>query len=286
MIKAYEKIRAHKFLNYNDIAEIVDLISNGKVKAIFNANNNAFMAYSELNHAIEIEKNFKKKLLNYSVYFTKKTINSIDLMYSSHFLSDYYNLYIIGLIFHELRHYIQCRNNEIKTNKLVLIKESFIHMSKNYKLYWKNHDIYYLEYDASITSFCQTIKLINTNFDNLNQDAIFEFNREKAGVVCRSYGKKGLSLNVEETKIYDKFDSPICHLKYLSILFDDKKSKKRVFQAIDNLEKESTDQYLRFINGFSVSNNILDFVQDVYFGEIQSKDLIGDIKKLVKQKID
>ena len=188
------------------------------------------------------------------------------------------------MMFHELEHAKQYENIKNKlTPKNRIIKESIKFRYINPKLYLENHDLYYYEYDAVIKALIKTLNFIKVNSNNLNYEAITEFNRIITTIIYHSYGNE--YIDGEKSKIYSKFQSPICYAKYLSNFYNNSKQKKILTANIKKLKIHSNFEYLKLINGLKLSNETLYLLYYISERKIITKNVLAEVKNRDKKKV-
>ena len=153
----------------------------------------------------------------------------------------------------------------------------------NPRLYTKNHDLYYHEYDATIMALIRTLDAIEKNCKGLNKNSIIEFNRIMGAIIYHSYGNKYSSDDV--SKIYDKFTSPISYSRFLSSKFHDEYEKELLLCCIKNLKKEATTEYKKFITGVKISEETIWLLYDIYTKKCSTLNILNEIKQMDKIKV-
>ena len=281
MQQIYNKINSHKYLNKKDIIYIIDVCSDSKIKVKFLNDSNSEAYYNSINNSIAINRNFRVENLNYLINFSKDKFELESSKENSNFLVDLYNLYLLQTLFHELHHAKQIKKP--LTFKTKLVKENYNFIMLNPKLYDSNHDLYYNEYDATIMALLKTLNVIEKNCKDLNQNAIIEFNRLMCAIIYHSYGNKYSSDVV--SKIYDKFSSPIAYSKFLSNKFHNEYEKQILLCCIENLKKESTTEYRKLINGFSLSEKTIWLLYNIYAKNYETLNILNEVKQINKVRV-
>ena len=224
MEQIYKKINNHEYLNNEDIKRIISIESNSKIKALFVDYEAGGKSFHENDSTIRIDKKDNFKTLMCFIDSANLKLRIKNLNNPSSFLVDSYNLYLLFELFHELEHVKQlekCKKNDDSQNEL--IKKTYDYGRRSYDIYNKYHDLFYFEYQAVIIPFIKILDLIDNEFTNLDKRSIIEFNKRIAGIIYHSYGNKSL---YEESKIYNKFCSPICYTKFLSKFWSTPDEKK------------------------------------------------------------
>ena len=285
MIEIYNKINNHQVLDREDIKRFVFIKSLGKDSVEFSKeNNDSYMYYDSLKRKVVVSKNAKSTDLKTIFSYSDIVLKDSEVLKNPFFLVDFYNISLICDLFHELEHAIQFEDiKKILTFKTKLIKDNYIFSGFSPQLYQKNHDLYYFEHDALIKSLIKTLKFIKNNCKNLNEEAILEFNAIMSGVIYHTYGNR---YNYDDVPaIYESFNSPIAYTKFLSDCYHTDKERKILSICINNLEKESVTQYLKLLNGFELSDDVMNLILKVFEKDIRTTDVLEEIKTLDKQKI-
>jgi len=284
MQQIYDKINAHKYLNNDDIAHFISFYSNGKVKVKFLKDVKGEVYYDTISNCIVVDKYYRNKDLKFLVSFSKEKLELERDKHNSTFLVDLYNLYLLQTLFHELHHAEQITKiNKGLTFKTKLVKESYNFLMINPKLYTKNHDLYYHEYDATIMALIRTLDVIEKNYKGLNKNSIIEFNRIISAIIYHSYGNS--YSNGNESKIYDKFKSPIAYSKFLSRLIHTEYENKILLLCIQNLKEQSKTEYMKLINGFKLSEETMRLLYDIWAEEYSTLNILNEVKQIGKIKV-
>ena len=284
MQEIYDKLDNHEYLNTDDFKKIISLYSNDKVKTVFVDENSAipaFTAYELESNSILISKNFKNENLKELTTFFFPYLENAD----PNFLVDLYNLDTLTTLLHELRHAKQISDIKYENNenlKLKLIKENYNSIKTMPKLYEKNHDLYYFEYDAVISSLIQMLKIIN-KCKNLDKNSIIEYNRLMTCIIYHSYGNKYQNDNV--SKIYDKFTSPISYSIFLSKTMKNSKEKEMVKKCIKDILNKSTTEYLKLLYGCDLSYETTLLLYNIAMKNHETFNMLEDVKKIDNQKV-
>ena len=285
MQKIYDKLDNHEYLNTDDFKKIISLYSNDKVKTVFVDENSAipvFTAYEIESNSILISKNFKNENLKELTNLSFPYLENVD----PNFLVDLYNLDTFTTLLHELKHAKQISDIKHENNenlKLKLLIENYNSIKIMPKLYEKNHDLYYFEYDAVISSLIQMLKIIN-KCKNLNKTAIIEYNRLMACIVYHSYGNKYQN-DDKVSKIYDKFTSPISYSIFLSKTMKNSKEKELLKKCIKVILNESTTEYLKLLYGCDLSYETTLLLYNISMKNYETCNVLEDVKKIDNQKI-
>lgn len=284
MKEIYDKLNSHEYLDYNDFRNFIYYYSKGKVKTKFIDMHDDFAYCHSLTNTIFVNKKYKSKEIKHLIRFFKEEFKTIK---EKNFLVDLYNLDTITTLLHELRHAKQF--DEIKkaknhvSPKLNLIIENYILMANMPNLYKKNHDLYYFEYDAVITSLKETLNIIDKCKD-LNKDSIISYNKGMACLLYHSYGYKYQN-NDDVSKIYDKFTSPISYSIFLSRIIKDKRKKEILKNCIKNILNKSTTEYLKLLHGCELSYETELLLYNISMNNYKTCNMLDDVKKIDNQKV-
>lgn len=277
------KINNHEYLNNNDITRFIRIYSDGKTKVYFLDNIYDKLGIAGLGYIPQFSSIIiDKKLNKYHLELLSKIINLDKKQCDLNFLVDLCNIYLLNSLFHELDHAKQFTNTKKRSFKDNIINENIKFIYINPKLYSLNHDLYYHEYDALIKAYIKTLKVINSNCINLDENSIFIFNSIIAKIILHSYGNK--YKNGTESRNYEHFKNPISYTKHLSTLWDKPKERKILSKSIKKLEDKSSTQYIKLLNGLEVSQNVIDILYNIYKKEINVKNIFDEIKKVDKIK--
>lgn len=274
MNQIYHKIRKHEYLNNKDIKNIIKIETNGKIGTIFIDKDNFWATCDFDNSNIKISNKIKTEILEYLIDFSEYQDSDRNL----NFLVDLYNLYLLSILFHEIEHVKQYQNtNKCLSFKNKIIKENLKnYMLKNYNRYEKNYHLYYHEYDALTKSFIKTLYIINNVCNNLNQNAVMEFNRNMAISILHSYTDKYQDEDSFNNR--KKFCSPICYTKFLSRFWNTSNQRKIISVCINDLKKNSKTEYQKLVNGLPLANETLEYIYDVCTNSYNTCDLLEEIK--------
>ena len=284
MEEIYDKLNSHEFLNYNDFRNFIYYYSKGKVKIKFIDMKDEFAYYHNLTNTIFVNKKYRSEEIKHLINFFKEEFKTIK---EKNFLVDLYNLNSLTTLLHELRHAKQF--NEIRkskktvNSKLNLIIENYILMANMPNLYKKNHDLYYFEYDAVITSLKKTLDIIDKCKD-LSKDSIISYNKQMACLLYHSYGYKYPS-NDNVSKIYDKFESPISYSTFLSRIIKDKRKKELLEKCIKDILNKSTTEYLKLLHGCKLSYETTLLLYNISMNNYKTCNMLDDVKKIDNQKV-
>lgn len=282
MQEIYDKINNHKYLNNDDIKNIVNIYTDGKIKTNFCKCEDFPMGVDINTNSINISKKNKLELLKEIIFFSniKSKVKNFDNPSTG--MVDLYNIYLLFMLLHELEHVKQLNNGELYDfTENIIIKETFKYSQKDYITYLRNHDLYYYEYKAVINSFIEILDIIENKCNKLSKKAIIEFNKMVASIIYHSYGNQGPKENL---KLYDKFCSPICYTKFLTKLYGTPNEKLITSICIEDLKRNSKTQYQKLVNGLPLLDETSKYILGVARGEYITSNFIDDIKK-EKQKI-
>ena len=269
MEEIYDKLNSHEFLNYNDFRNFIYYYSKGKVKIKFIDMKDEFAYYHNSTNTIFVNKKYRSEEIKHLINFFKEEFKTITTL------------------LHELRHAKQF--NEIRkskktvNSKLNLIIENYILMANMPNLYKKNHDLYYFEYDAVITSLRKTLDIIDKCKD-LSKDSIISYNKQMACLLYHSYGYKYPS-NDDVSKIYDKFTSPISYSIFLSKIMKNDKEKQLLKNCIKYILNESTTEYSKLLYGCDLSYETTLLLYNISMNNYKTCNMLDDVKKIDNQKV-
>ena len=278
MQKIYNKLNSHQYLNNNDLEKFISIYSNSKVKTKFLDIGSTVSFYDIRSNTIFLNKKFRKVNLKPLISFTKNYSNISE----KNFLVDLYNLDTITTLLHELRHAQQIKEIKNNTNPIAkLLEENYNFRKSMPKLYEKNHDLYYFEYDAVISSLIEMLKILS-KCKNLNKNSIIEYNRLMSCFIYHSYGNKYKDDGV--SNVYDNFTSPISYTIFLSNIIKDKKRKDRLKASIKNILSKSNNEYLKLLSGCKLSYKTINLLYNISIKNYNTYNLLNDIKNIEKNE--
>jgi len=291
----YDRINEHKMINNNDIVNLINdrLIDlNLKTSNVIFDNLNIkdlYFMYSSVEHNFYVTPNYK--LLTLKPLIKDKLVKVIKRTQKNNFLNDAFNLELITVPYHEVRHAEQ-HINIINSNEdyNVLIDKSLSYMNYNLKFYDLNHPRFLSEHDAYLNSEMLVLKDIENGKINISDDALYFYNTNIAFNLLESRG-----YDIEKNVLFRKsiFKSPL-HLLYLynKFLYNreeiDKKELNKVNCSICRIRNNNKTEYDRIISGDNVSDETINELFLIATGKIKTKNVFRyfEEKELNKNNSD
>lgn len=283
MADTYEiKIRNHQKLDRDDIKDfcldqakrldLSDYVTDFIIEKIIWGT----AGYNDELSLVCLDTEFMKQYDEYKKFYRLKNILDRILLRDA----DFFNLFIIEAIFHELWHAKQKKKLRDTPDSCysILIKSSDLFKPKSGSTYKYYHDRYYFEYDAIINSILLTLSYAKCfGFD---KKAMILLNRSWAINILNAYG-----IDIQENT-HSKYASPIEFFKY----FFDKRFPiyDRDRPILDELETSISDYVPNgdinsLLRGYPISDSIKNKLTEIASGKVDTIDIFTELSLCIEQ---
>lgn len=223
------------------------------------------------------EDKFIKKNNSYYDSFGK----SINIEYNNSLIDNflkkpnYYNIMLITLMFHEIEHVKQTKNvaeilngkNNITQDDKMLLECNLLFFYK-YRIYEKNYNTLYDEYNAIVNEGMNTIKFIDNLPFKVDEKVLWFYNRYLCYFLKRYY-------KVSNTLFYSYLTSPY---SYHDKLFKDS-LKEEIYKYYNlNLHVERNNDKSRLISGMPLTKEDINYILSISKKEVNETNIFKRIR--------
>ena len=281
-------LKKHKRLTNEDVVSFInDQVRDLNIGAYVNSINfgsvfAGFASYS--NGKITIDREFER-LYRMEIFYGKeknvlKKVKSVITSLSN----DCYNLYVIYAVFHELIHAVQEKEmfENPSSNSSLLMKISDKTILKSGSTYNYFHNRYFNEYHANINAALHTLKFIDEKCRGVFSDSSLIFiNKKFADCILNGYG-----ISEDKYLEHETYSSPMefCNF-YINEFYineEDEALTEKLKIYLQNYKDFSTNDFESLINGYELSNEVIDILKMIRDGKIQTVNLFQIINQKTK----